>query len=361
MEGMPITYRSIRPEDEEAVFGLRMRTWGSPDIEYVRRNAYSDPLYAKHIFGAFAPDGTLLSTVGYWLRSIRDAGGIPRLVGCVASVVTIEEARRQGHAHILMQMAFDTMRGEGCDWSFLFSSAMGVPLYESLGYCLYPAQYYRGAIHYEDCVTGDSSFPTPNSHYSVDRIEEPFDMTGGSLQAIRRIYASYNAHRPLSLVRDEDYWRGYFASHLVSAHWGGKTCIFLASTDDGPVAYLVTSLLSAQAAGRYFGEGQGFFMREMGSLPGHTTALQALLSATRNYLLSSQSRNAVKEQLPGSAFLPREPPIEEDMRALFGQSLHMSSKDWRTMGLPLGKRFTENDVAAVFQAAGAHFWHIDTF
>lgn len=52
-----------------------MQTWGAPDIDYVRRNAYSDPLYLQRTFVAFSPDGTLLSTVGYWLRHIRDARG----------------------------------------------------------------------------------------------------------------------------------------------------------------------------------------------------------------------------------------------------------------------------------------------
>src|SRR5688500_1514748 len=189
------------PEDEDAVFALRMRTWGAPNIEYVRRNAYSDPLYLQHIFVAFSPDGTLLSTVGYWLRHIRDARGTPRLVGCVASVITIEVARRQGYARKLMQLALDSMADDGCDWSLLFSSGMGVPFYEALGYRHYPALYYRGTLPKgnppsrfaggtlidvgQQSIAGAAGVNSHTGSYSIARIEAPFDIADRNWQAIR--------------------------------------------------------------------------------------------------------------------------------------------------------------------------------
>ena len=124
---MEVEYRKMRLEDEDAVFQLRMQTWGAPSIEYVRAGARLDPLYLEHTFVAVEAAGNLLSTVRYWLRDIRDANGTPQRVGCVASVVTVESARRQGHARELMQLAIEAMRAEGCAWSFLLSSDMGVP------------------------------------------------------------------------------------------------------------------------------------------------------------------------------------------------------------------------------------------
>ena len=66
----------------------------------------------------------------------------------------------------------DAMREEGCLWSLLFSSDMGVPLYLSLGYRRHPAPYYEGLL------TGPR--PTPTSAYPVERVGPPFDFANGS-------------------------------------------------------------------------------------------------------------------------------------------------------------------------------------
>src|SRR5688572_13863128 len=116
---MAVEYRQMRPADEDAVFDLRMRMWNAPSRDYVRQGALLDPRYLDHTFVAVAEDGSLLSTVRYWLRHLRDAEGAPRLVGCVASVATVEGARRQGHARELMQLAIEAMREDGCEWSLL--------------------------------------------------------------------------------------------------------------------------------------------------------------------------------------------------------------------------------------------------
>src|SRR5689334_9589659 len=104
---MQVTYRRMRPEDETAVFTLRMTTWGAPSLEYVREGAYLDPKHHDRTFVAFAEDGTLLSTTRYVLREVLDASGQPQKVGCVVSVTTIEAARRQGHGRKLMQMTIE--------------------------------------------------------------------------------------------------------------------------------------------------------------------------------------------------------------------------------------------------------------
>jgi GNAT superfamily N-acetyltransferase len=360
--GMSVSYRNMLPEDEDAVFGLRMHTWGAPDIDYVRRNACSDPLYLQHTFVAFAPDGTLLSTAGYWLRHIRDARGTPRRVGCVASVITIEAARRQGHARKLMQLALDSMAGEGCDWSLLFSSGMGVPFYEALGYCLYPAPYYRGTLDIgQQAIAGAAGVTTHTGDYSIARIEAPFDIADRNWQVIRGIYAAYNLRRPLSLLRDEDYWQSYFAPRLSSAPAEDTTYVFLASTGDQPVAYLVARLLSTRPARDFFQEDQGFMIREAAVLPGHDAALPALMPATRDVLVHWRLPALLERQVPGSAFLPREAAVEECMRALFAQALHLSGERRRMMAKPLGEGFTETDLTAAFQAPGALFGHMDLF
>lgn len=356
MKTMLTTYRQMLPEDEDAIFGLRMVTWGAPDINYVRQHAYTDPLYLQHTFGAFAPDGTLLSTVSYRIREIRDAEGAPRAVGCVASVTTIESARRQGHAANLMRLALDSMTREECDWSLLFSSAMGVPLYEALGYRRYDAPYYQGVLAEETATV-----ELDKASCSIAVLEEPFDIMDPDWQAIRSIYASYNARRPLSLVRDEDYWRYYFAPRLATSPTGDVTKVFVASAEDRPVAYLIVRLLANAAAQDFFHEDQGFAIREVAALPEHEEAFPLLTAALRRVLSEWRPPAKHTRPLPGAAYIPRETPEESCARNLFGSTMHLSGERRRTMAIPLARSVTEADLAATFQAHSAHFGQMDIF
>ena len=47
---MRVEYRNMLPEDEDAVFDLRLQMWGGPSREYARQGAYLDPLYSQHTF-----------------------------------------------------------------------------------------------------------------------------------------------------------------------------------------------------------------------------------------------------------------------------------------------------------------------
>ncbi|HKP51058.1 MAG TPA: GNAT family N-acetyltransferase [Chloroflexia bacterium] len=347
---MEVEYRKMRLADEDAVFDLRMRTWGAPSIEYVRQGARLDPLYLDHTLVAFAADGTLLSTVRYWLRQVRDATGVPQQVGCVASVTTIESARRQGHARKLMQLAIESMRQEGCAWTLLMSSDMGVPLYEGLGYRVFSAPYYRGVLSDER--------PQNDSICSIEteRIEPPFDFEEGTWKTVRDIYALYNARRPLALVRDEAYWRGYFSRRIRSRNTTHPMLLIMAYTGEGDdkeyAGYLVVDYSTQEVAREEFNLDQFFTIGEIGVAPGHEEAIPALTSALAD--------NAAQGHVGGRSFLPREPQIDAAMRALFGQSLQMPD-DRDMMALPLEEGCGHEELEAMFAAPGALFWIVDDF
>lgn len=265
---MPVAYRKMQIEDEDAVFGLRMRTWGAPDIEYVRQGARSDPDYLRHTFVAIDAGGNLLSTVRYWVRTIRDASGTPQPVGCVASVVTVETARRQGHARKLMQLAIEEMSADGCAYALLESSRVGVPLYTEIGFRNMPLSYYLG--------TFSGIHPRAGNDYRIEHIEPPFHFDDNAWMAVRDVYAVYNAKRPLSLVRDDAYWKSYFARGITGRLWTHSVSLFLAWTSDGaPVAYLIGDCKDIE--GEEYS--RSVYLSEIGLMPGHEDALPALLSA----------------------------------------------------------------------------------
>jgi predicted N-acetyltransferase YhbS len=349
---MPVLYRNMLPEDEDAVFDLRMKTWGGASREWVRQGAYLDPQYSKHTFVAVDEGGPLLATVRYWPRHLRDASGRPLPVGCVASVVTVETARRQGHASKLMRMTLDSMREEGFEWALLFSSDMGVPLYESLGFHHYDAPYYKGNLV--------GILPNPGgTSYTIEHINRPFNIDDPMWRAARAIYDVYNAARPLSLVRDDTYWLGYYARRIEAVLPAHSSTLFLARAADGqPVGYLLVQVRMqdpppAQPPNPY----DTFFISETGWLPGHEEAWHALLYAA---LEDIRKRTREKEQPGGTVFLPGEEPLNEAVRALFGSTLE-AVNDRNFMALTTSNSTGEADIAAIFSAPNAHFWIMDDF
>jgi GNAT superfamily N-acetyltransferase len=347
---MEVEYRNMRPEDEDVVFDLRKLMWGWPSREHVRQSAYLDPLYLRHTFVALDGDGRLLSSLRYWLRDIRDANGTPRPVGCVASVATVESARRQGHARRLMQMALEVMREEECAWSFLLSSEMGKPLYEGLGYRVQPAPYYQGLL--------SGGLPESRGGYAVQRLEPPLDPGGETWAEVRNVYAAYNSGRPLSLVRDERYWGGYLGVRVSSILRSRDMVLFVARTGSGQAAgYLLAYYARQGPAGEQVDLDRYFTIAEMGAMPGQDEALPALLSA-----FVGQVNGVIKgqERVSGAALLPREGRIEEAMRMMFGQTLRLVD-DRTMMARPVSEGFGLEDIAATFAAPGAHFWAMDDF
>lgn len=345
---MEVTYRKMRSEDEEAVFALRMQMWRAPSIEFVRQGAYLDPKHLDRTFVAFGEDGTLLSTTRYVVREIRGAAGDPQKVGCVASVATIDSARRQGHSRRLMQMTIEAMREEGCAWSLLFSSDMGVPLYASLDYRIHFAPYYEGLLSAERLPTSGA--------YQVERVEPPFDFADSNWKAVREIYSIYNAQRPLSVVRDDAYWRGYYARCVLARSRSRAVVLLLARTPAGePAGYLSTDYATGEPARQdsKFNRNLDQFITiaEVGLMLGHERALPEMLAA----LLDGVAPGFVG----GSARMPREGGVYEAIRALFGPNVLML--DRRMMALPLAPGVTHEHIANIFAAPGALFWIIDDF
>lgn len=344
---MPTEYRKMRLDDEDQVFAIRMNTWRAPSIEHVRQVARLDPHYLDHTFVAIAGDGTVVSTARYWLRQIRDAEGTPQKVGCVASVTTVESARRQGHGHKLMKLVIESMREEGCEWSLLLSSDMGVPLYTGVGYVHHPAPHFQGLL------TGRR--PPVGGSYKVERFDSPFDFGAGEWQAVREIYFAYNATRPLSLVRDDDYWRGYFARRVISRAASRRMALFLACTEGGErIAYLLADYSTPEQAQQDSEVGQDLDqlinIGELGMLQGHEGSLPALLGAVLDEVAPGKVGCAFR--VPGDGY------VYDTMRALFAPEI--ATLDCEMMALPLVQGVSAA-IARTFSAPGALFWTIDDF
>ena len=343
---MPVEHRRMRPEDEDAVLGLWAETWSWGGLDRQRHQFHLTPAPHKTVFVAVdsgAPRNPL-ATVRYMPRGIRDAAGTPRLVGCVSHVVTREEARRQGHAARLMTLAMASMRQEGCDWTLLFSSDMGVPVYTGLGYKHYSAPYREGVF--------SGQLPANPQYYTILHT----NLTGrlDDIELMPPIYSTYNAARPLSFVRDKAYWRGMISYKLTYMSQDRTVTLLTAHApgENGPVAYLQTHLRTGEAAREQSGLDKLLTLAEAGSLPGHTAALPALISA------------AVRDYAPNEvairAFLPYEEPIDTALTAILAGTLH-ERDDRSMMARPISPFFSQADLDATFAAPGAFFYAVDEF
>lgn len=334
-----VTYRQMRAEDEDAVFDLWLSTWADSDPTVERRTLHSDPDYLSRTYIAVGPDGQVLSTAHYWVREMCDASGTPRRVGCVSHVATHHTARRQGHARTLMSTMRDAMAAEGCEYALLFSSEMGVQLYEGLGYRLMGSPYRRGLVQFDR-----QRYSGP---YTVREGREP------DWDATARIYAAYNAGRPLAFVRDEVYWREFIARKwaYVLERLGGR--VFTAHEGEGePVAYALAYVSLPEYAREHFGLDQVFTVCEVCALPGHDGAFAALLD--------SAGAITPPGQVGGRVYAPREDAPSAAIESLFGATLN-EMDDRRMMVRPLADAVTFAGLEAMFASSASVFWLLDEF
>lgn len=334
---MPVDYRLIRAEEAPLVFSLWRQENGGSEAYQVARFA-SDPAAYDHTYVAVLSDGTVASTIHYLVSRRYDATGQLRLVGEIDSVGTRPDVRRQGHAQRLLLMVLAALEREGCDWSLLNSTEMGRPLYERHGWRCFPEPWRLGTVTDEALSATDTYVVRP-----FDPRSEP-----DGWARLATVDGSFNHARPLTVARDAAYWQNYAA--LRVANWittEGLSVFAAFRTADDP--HLCGYALAE------FNPGVFFQIRNLAVLPTETAAMAALLRAVARV---GQRRG---DPPVGRLFLPREPTIDNTLEQIFGATL-MHGQNWGSlMARPIGTRFTDQQLEALFTAPGAILSDIDFF
>ncbi len=333
---MAVEYRTLRPDEEDAALDLWTEVLAESREE--RRSIFydfaDDPRRFARTFVAVAPDGTLLAVASYWLRHVRDANGLPRRVGHVWGVATRADARRQSHAGRLLEQVIAAMRQEGCAWSVLYTQEPARLLYERYGWRTFPTPY-------RDAVPSNDRPPMPTT-YTVLRYDPTHDPDGWT--ALAAMYADYNATRPMTVVRDNAYWRSYITRRLVD--WTPPPIVFVAAqTAEARAQYGYVVMHCYE---------QLFFVSEMGVRPGGEAAIQGLLGAVVDEAVRCGSAQR------GQICLPHEPHIDTALETMFGQTVQ-EGNDYTLMARTIEPGFSENQLTAMFDAPGAIAWIIDQF
>jgi predicted acetyltransferase len=333
---MTVDYRLMHAEEVPAVIQFWSQSFDMPEAYQAARFA-SDPHACDHTYVAVFPDGTLASTLHYRLVQRYDATAQLRLVGEIDSVSTRPQARRQGHAQRLLHMALVDLERAGCDWSLLVSTEMGRPLYERNGWRCYPEPWRLVTM---------TTLPDSPMSYHVRPFDPLHEEAGWARLAT--VDLAYHHARPLTVVRDSDYWQRYAA--LRVGNW---------MIEEGLVIY--AALRSADDPQLYgyamaeFNPGAFFQIRDLSVLPSETTAISALISAV--------AHEAHKRTIPlvGRLFLPDEPATTTALAQLRGTTTIHRQNEGMLMARPIGSQFSDQDVDGLFAAPGAFLSCIDLF
>jgi len=325
---VPVQYRTMRSGEEPAVLSLWSEVWKDGHAYFERYFAVDPQRRPEHTCVAVDSDGRFLSAAHVCLRELRDVDGVPRRVGCIANVATLNDARKQGHSGRLLELTVGVMEAEGCAGSLLYTGTHRH--YERYGWRAMPTAFRQGQFEpqRDEAATGLSVRP-------YDPVHEP-----NGWARLASVYDAFNAGRPLTVVRPQGYWRGFGARAFTD-----PAAVVLAATANAPEDQLAGYLLAHLAD-------QEMSLLEIGWRPGGQECVSALIGAARDLALDRQALNV-------TALLPFLPEIDAALdRVASGAAVkHHQAAMVRADG-------ANRDLSwlnAAFAAPGAIFWAADGF
>ncbi|MBA3947769.1 MAG: GNAT family N-acetyltransferase [Herpetosiphonaceae bacterium] len=340
---MAVEYRPIHIDDDEAILDLWTRVYPDSDRMEWRDSWHTNTLRLTQTYVAIE-HGRVLATVVYWLRHIPDTNGTPTLVGLVSHVMTHPDARRQGHATCLLEQALEAMRRDGCAWSILFPSEEGRPLYARHAYRSFSIRYQEGRL--------TSGRLRAETHYDITPYDPLREADGWA--PLEAIYAAYNATRPLTVVRTSAYWQQRAVFQFTRWFKSFGAVVFIARRSLVPhsiCGYVLAHFHDEDYIHDHPGALPAFLVSEIGSLPGNSAVIPALLDMVGD----EAARRGIHH---GRIMLPDDPSIKAMTDRLFVSTLNKVEHD-KMMARPLGAGWDAHTVEALFAAPDAHFWSID--
>ncbi|MCS7273670.1 MAG: GNAT family N-acetyltransferase [Fimbriimonadales bacterium] len=201
-------FRALRPKEQQACIELWARVF-TPGSDFFSRY-FADPWWQPHYTRVCEVDGQLVAAVQIVRRPIRLRAGYTLWMAGIANVATLPAYRGQGFASRLMQEAQAVMDSEDFAFGLLFTGIRD--FYARLGWETLPLPLYEG-----EPVAGDLG----NWRFRVAREED--------LPHLQRWYEALYADRPLSVVRNDAYWRVW--TRWEDAEWRHK--FYLAEDPQG--------------------------------------------------------------------------------------------------------------------------------
>lgn len=182
--------RAVRKEEREQLLSLLKSAFPSTDIEWFPPYYDGDPYYKLEYTRVWEENGVLVSTVQI-VKKILRIEDQTILLGGIANVGTHPEHRGRGYASALLEDALRLMDEEGFHLSLLFTGIQ--PFYERLGWREVPFPFLHIPSIPKDIP------PHANIREGSDE----------DIPQIAKVYNEFNERRNFSVVRDEEYFRGW--------------------------------------------------------------------------------------------------------------------------------------------------------
>jgi GNAT superfamily N-acetyltransferase len=183
---MPARSRALRYEEQEACLSLWTRVF-SPGNDYFERY-FRDPLWKPDYTRVYEVDGLLVAAMQLVRRPVRLANGKTLWMAGIANVATLPDYRGHGFASQLMRDLHAVMDAEDFAFGLLFTGIH--EFYARLGWERLPLPLYQA-----------TPAPVDLSGWRF-RVAEPND-----LPRLQRWYDAFYADHPLTVARDDAYWR----------------------------------------------------------------------------------------------------------------------------------------------------------
>jgi len=207
---MTPVFRDLRPEEQAACLDLWAQVF-SPNHDYFERY-FHDPHWKPAYTRVCAVEDKLVAAVQVVRRPVRIANGQTLWMAGIANVATLPEHRGRGYASQLLQDLHRVMDSEDFAFGLLFTGIHD--FYGRLGWERLPLPLYEAT-------------PTPvNVSGWRFRTAEADD-----LPAIQRWYNAFYADHPLTVQRDDTYWRVW--TRWDDPNWRNK---FYIAEDPGGTA-----------------------------------------------------------------------------------------------------------------------------
>lgn len=179
-------FRDLRPEEQAACLDLWAQVF-SPSHDYFERY-FQDPYWKPAYTRVCVVDGALVAAVQLVRRPVRIANGQTLWMAGIANVATLPKYRGRGYASQLLQDLHRVMDSEDFAFGLLFTGIHD--FYGRLGWERLPLPLYEATPTLGD-VSGWRF-----------RAAETDD-----LPAVQRWYHTFYADHPLTVQRDDAYWR----------------------------------------------------------------------------------------------------------------------------------------------------------
>ncbi len=279
-------------DGEAALYEAMVTERGGTPIEYYRSH-YDGLGGSWDDSRVVLMDGKIVSHVRIYDRIVR-WGSTTIHCGAMADVYTHPGHRRKGYGRMLLRDSIRRYEAWGCGLSMIISGVY--EFYASEGWERYPTYRFDVQIRPE--------WHKPVSGYHVRRFDRDKD-----LDAVAEIYAEYNRNSPLTLMRDEHYWRKHFS-------WARR---------EHEAAFYV-----AETAGEIVGYMRGDMgtIWEIGYQSDHEKAGLALLEAEVRLMASRGTKQF-------SIYLPWQEPMIGFLRTLRCHTSLVETTLLRIVDLPL--------------------------